>query len=607
MSALSPSVSSAASAASAPSLPPRHPLRGFGRFELVRLLGKSAAVMVWLALDPRHRREVMLTLPRVAPGSSAAVDRWLADVRQAARLDHPNLARGVEVGIQGEWPFVSVDRSEGVTLGEWLAGTPPVAPPDAVGWLLQALRGLAFAHEAGIAHLDLQLHSLLVHESGELRVMALAAAAPARAGAPALASRDGGVAAATQQLRAQRDAAQRDLLACGVLLHRLLNGADVLDEPDVARVIARMPPSGREPVRLAWSTPHPVPEALRAIANRATSDQERQRYLTARTLMRALEGWRDAQAQDSAGPLALVLDRLRAAGHLPALPDLAQRVAGLVASRGRRTDEMAEVVLCDIGLSLELLRSVNSAQVRATQLGGGGSVLTVRRAIALLGVDGVRAAANALRLWPGPAGPAGAAMLQELLERVGLAGHLAQALRPPGYDPEVVYIVTVLQNLGRLLLQYHYADESEQILRLMLPAAAPDGTELPGMSEEIAGCAVMGVETEAIGAAVARHWGLGDELLHMIRRQPLERPVRKPDHDAELLRCVASAANETVDATRPGAGARGAAAIGAIAQRYARALQLSERDLRDALAAARAAYASALARPLREAAPAGAH
>ena len=368
----------------------------------------------------------------------------------------------------------------------------------------------------------------------------------------------------------------------------------------------RFEPHGREPVRLSWNTPHPVPEALRAIANRATSDQARQRYLTPRTFMRALEGWSQAQAPDSAGPLALVLERLRAAGHLPALPDLTLRVENLVASRGQRTDELARQVLCDVALSFELLRSVNSAQVRGTQIAGGGSVLTVRRAIALLGVEGVRAAANTLRVWPGPVGPGGAAMLRELLERVALASHLAQALRPAGYDAEVVYIVTLLQNLGRLLLQYHYADETEQIQRLMQSATAPDGTELQGMSEQAAACAVLGVDGESVGAAVARYWGLGDELLHMIRRLPTAKPVRKPDNDADLLRCVASAANETIDATRPGEAARDANALATIAQRYGRVLRINERDLRDALAAARVAQTAALRPPLRLRSEAGA-
>ncbi|MEO6407537.1 MAG: HDOD domain-containing protein, partial [Burkholderiaceae bacterium] len=570
--------------------PPR-PLRMFGRFQLTRLLGKSMAVMVWLAHDPRAGFEVMLTLPRTAPVSPAALERWLAEVRLAARPDHPNLARPLEIGLQDDWPYISVERGGNVTLGEWIGAHPAPAPHDAVGWLLQALRGLAFAHEAGVAHLDLQLHSLVMNESGTLRVMALGAGFEVGANGAGIRIPANQLAGAFEspRLHEQRQTAQRDLLACGVLLHRLLGATDVLDEPDTARVIARMPPLGREPVRLPWTTPHPVPEALRAIANRATSDQERQRYLNVRTLMRALEGWCEAQSLDGAGPLALVLDRLRVAGHLPALPDLGARVAGLVASRGRRTDEMAEHVLRDIALSFELLRSANSAQVRSLQLGGGANVMTVRRAIALLGVDGVRTAANTLRIWPGPVGPEGATLLKQMLERVALASRLAQALRPRGYDAELVGIVTLLQNLGRLLLQYHYADESEQIRRLMQPGAQSDGAELPGMTEEAASSAVIGVDTESIGVAVARHWGLGDELLHMVRRLPLATPVRKPDSDADLLRSVASAANETVDATALASGPRAAAALAQIGQRYARVLQIKPSDLRDALEAARAA------------------
>ena len=50
--------------------------------------------------------------------------------------------------------------------------------------------------------------------------------------------------------RAQRDDAERDVLAIGVLLHQMLSGAPVLDEADVSAVIARMPPHGRDLVRL---------------------------------------------------------------------------------------------------------------------------------------------------------------------------------------------------------------------------------------------------------------------------------------------------------------------------------------------------------------------
>ena len=263
------------------------------------------------------------------------------------------------------------------------------------------------------------------------------------------------------RLRAQREASERDVLCCGVLLQQLLAGQPALDEPDTALVVGRLPPQGRDTVRLPWTTPHPIPEALRAIANRTTSGQQKQRYLNARTLLRALEGWHAAESADTGGPLALLLDRMRAVGHLPAMPGVGARVARLAAEEGQRTDEMAEQILQDMALSFELLRQVNSAQVQGTQMVGSGPVLTIRRAIALVGLNGIRQAASSLRAWPGPLNPNGAAAMQRTIERVRLAGHAAQLLCPAGYDPEVVYLVTVLQNLGRLLVQYHFPDEAE--------------------------------------------------------------------------------------------------------------------------------------------------
>ena len=107
--------------------------------------------------------------------------------------------------------------------------------------------------------------------------------------------------------------------------------------------------------------------------------------------------------------------------------------------------------------------------------------------------------------------------------------------------------------------------------------------ELPGLSEEAASFAVLGVNSEDVGAAVARHWGLGDEVLHMIRRLPKNLPVRMPDGDDDRLRATASAANDAVDAASHLAGPRLAQALSALAQRYGRSLNVNLRDVQEAL------------------------
>ncbi len=581
------------------------PTRSFGRFGLKALVGKSIATMVWLADDARSGAEVMLTLPREQPQDPAALARWLERARHAARLEHPNLAPVEEIGVSDHWPYVAVARNAGVTLAEWYAAHPPPPTVEIGGWLCDALLGLAYAHEAGAAHGDVQLQNLLIDERGRVRVMALGAhggAATVASTAPGAGSR--GMAMDPALLRDQREGAERDVLACGVLLHHLLAGEPALGLADTSQVIARLTPLGRDTLRLPWTTPLPVPDALRAIANRATAAQERLRYRGARTLLGALGGWLAAESQDNGGPVSLMLDRLHTVGHLPALPGLAARVARVLALEGKHSDAIAGQILPDLALSFELLRTLNTAQVQGTQVPGNGTVLTLRRIVALIGVNGVRKAANALRTWPGALGDTGAARLKKTMDRIRLSGHVAQALRPPGYDAEVVYLITVMQSLGRVLVRYHFADEAEQIDHLMQSpevSTGADASDAAGLSEDAAAYAVLGVDIAAFGFAVARQWGLGDEVLHMMRRLPLDAPVRKPDGDADLLRILGSAANETIDAVTQLPAGRVGLALERIAERYARVLRVGARSLHDAVQEGRDALKKASVAPARRA------
>lgn len=547
--------------------------RQFARFALVRLLGRSGRTMAWHVTDPRNTQDLVLLLPRVVPAGEVHADRWLQRVRKAARLDHPRLAPVLEVGVHDGWPYVCYELGERATLADRV-GRQGLSAEESAALTGQLLHALAFAHDAGVAHRDLQAFSVLVSDKGIPALMGLDVACI---------DGDAHEVVEAPPLRDQRAAAEADIVRVGVLMHLQLTGQPALDEPDTAKVAERLPPQGREIVRLPFSTPRPIPEALRVIVNRATDRQERQRYRNARTLARALEGWLQVESGNQGGPLALLLDKIRIAGVLPASPQGAEKAARLALMERNRTDELAEVLLEDVALSFELLRAVNTAQVAGATVSENGTVLTVRRAVAMLGLDGVRRVALALRPWPGPLAASPADELARAMDRVRRAGRVAMAIRPAGYDGEVVYLLALMQNLGRLVVQYHFADEAWQIQRLMQAAPAADGkAEEPGMTEQSASIAVLGVDLEAIGTAVARWWGLGDGVVHMMRRHSLGAPVRTPDGDDEQLRITASCANETLDAMAQPAH-RVLPALQAVVQRYGRVLGLSLRDLQAAL------------------------
>lgn len=551
--------------------------RRIGGHALQRLLGKSSRSMLWLAEGP-DGRPLYLVLPRQQPVDAAALRAWLQGARDAERLNHPQLVPVAEVGVEERWPFIACPRSAGMTLAEHLSSGPPPAPAQSAQWLCELLHGLAFAHEAGLAHGDIGTASVLIDAQGRALLMPMGAGVEPADGARPEAPEPALAVGSTGALRHQRAGHERDLLACGLLLHGLLAGRPALDEPDVPTAVRRLE---REIVRLGWSTPQPVSDALRAICNRATATEPRSRYLGARSLERALQGWLDAQA-GSDGVLSLLLDRLSSVGHLPALPGLSRRIATVTAMEQQRLHEMTDLILEDAALAFELLRQVNAAHLAASAAGHGfGAVVTVRRAVQLIGVQGLRRTAAGLRAWPGPLGPTQAQALAASLHQAQLAAHVARILCPADMDGEAVFLIALLQHLGPLLLRYHFPDEAEQIAQLVEPA---DGAR--GMPASAAACAVIGVDLDTLAIAVARHWGLDEPVLASLRRAAPDAPVRVPDDRRDMVRLLGSAAAEAV-AAASGPPSQAAAALARVTQRYVRALVLAPGELGDAVQQAR--------------------
>jgi non-specific serine/threonine protein kinase len=215
-------------------------------------------------------------------------------------------------------------------------------------------------------------------------------------------------------------------------------------------------------------------------------------------------------------------------------------------------------------------------------------VATVRRAVQLVGLDGVRRAATALRAWPGPLDERGAQGLQAGMRQAFVAGQLAAILAPGGLDEEGSLITAQLQHLGRLLALYHFPDEAAQIAQLMKssPPSEPGAAPVPGLPEAGAAMAVLGVDLESLAAAVARHWGLDEAVQVMMRPLPLDQPVRAPESVDGWMRLVASCANEVLQvALAPPA--QQVRALQTVVARYHKALGVTVESLKDAFTKAR--------------------
>jgi eukaryotic-like serine/threonine-protein kinase len=176
-----------------------------GRYRVLGRLGAGGMGIVVAASDPELGRRVaikVLRRDRPAPGAKPVehtvrldqagrrrnLDReqLLAEARAVAQVSHLNLVTIFEVGEVNGQIFLAMEYVEGETLTRWLEKKRSVG--DVLDVFVQAGRGLAAVHAAGLVHGDFKPDNALVDRTGRVRVidfgLARAAAAAAEGGRP---------------------------------------------------------------------------------------------------------------------------------------------------------------------------------------------------------------------------------------------------------------------------------------------------------------------------------------------------------------------------------------------------------------------------------------
>jgi predicted Ser/Thr protein kinase len=150
------------------------PLRAgdvLGRYVISGVLGSGGMGVVYVAEDPRLGRRVALKLlhPTLAEATEDQQRRLLREAQAMARLSHPNVLPVFDLGTEGGQVFLAMEFIEGPTLAEWLRQRERPWR-EILGLFLEAGRGLAAAHQAGLVHRDFKPANVLVGTDGRPRV-----------------------------------------------------------------------------------------------------------------------------------------------------------------------------------------------------------------------------------------------------------------------------------------------------------------------------------------------------------------------------------------------------------------------------------------------------
>jgi serine/threonine protein kinase len=144
-----------------------------GRYRVLGRIGAGGMGVVYKAHDPELARDVAVKLMNTDAVADSDAEhargRLVREARAMARLAHPNVIHVYDVGTVEDGVFIAMELVEGESLGAWVKGeTRPWK--DVLARFVEAGRGLAAAHDAGVIHRDFKPENVLCGVDGRVRV-----------------------------------------------------------------------------------------------------------------------------------------------------------------------------------------------------------------------------------------------------------------------------------------------------------------------------------------------------------------------------------------------------------------------------------------------------
>jgi len=277
-------------------------------YAIERELGAGGMATVYLAQDLKHERQVALKVLRPELGAVLGAERFLAEIKITARLDHPHILTLIDSGAAEGFLYYVLPFVRGESLREKLNREKQLGIDEAIAITKQVASALDYAHRQGVVHRDIKPENILIQEGEAMLADFGIALAVKEAGGNRLT--ETGLSLGTPQYMSPEQAtgdrmldARSDVYSLAAVLFEMLAGEPPVTGPTAQAMIAKLmtePPTHLRVVRPA------VPEAVDGAVARALDKTPADRFASAGDFVRALEVRLPSAADEAKRPHRLI-------------------------------------------------------------------------------------------------------------------------------------------------------------------------------------------------------------------------------------------------------------------------------------------------------------
>lgn len=199
-------------------------------YKILGKLGAGAMASVFKARQLSLDRLVAIkVLPRKFTSNQQFIERFYAEGRAAAQLNHPNIVQAYDVGKAGEYHYFVMEFVDGRTAYDDIAKNKRYTEKDAIDVTLQIAEALQHAHERGLIHRDVKPKNIMITKEGvaKLADMGLARAISDKEAAEAEAGKAFGTPyyISPEQIRGEKNITPvADIYSLGATLYHMVTG-----------------------------------------------------------------------------------------------------------------------------------------------------------------------------------------------------------------------------------------------------------------------------------------------------------------------------------------------------------------------------------------------